>query len=280
MAIYTNLKAVEKQLHGLFESSNLMATDVGNLYDALVRDVDGKEISCDNGVALKIGEYTGNGLQERYATIAGLKDKIAVIGAPANVKTALTKEQSQPYNFTNPAGKPAKAYQIQDVDVHTDIFGIASYQFTDASAENVKVGALVTVDGKGYQTESAGIFAGLKYDESNDKIIEWLEENNIPFIPEYRFDDCRDIRSLPFDFKCNWNNKIILIEVDGGQHYYITQWNNKDDLISQKHRDNIKTKYCIDNGYTLLRIPFWDFERDTYKTKLNKTFFAQSDDLS
>lgn len=149
MAIYTNLKAVEKQLHGLFESSNLMATDVGNLYDALVRDVDGKEISCDNGVALKIGEYTGNGLQERYATIAGLKDKIAVTGAPANVKTALTKEQSQPYNFTNPAGKPAKAYQIQDVDVHTDIFGIASYQFTDASAKNVKVGALVTVDGKG-----------------------------------------------------------------------------------------------------------------------------------
>ena len=36
---------------------------------------------------------------------------------------------------------------------------------------------VVTVDGKGYQTESAGIFAGLKYDESNDKIIEWLEEN-------------------------------------------------------------------------------------------------------
>ena len=112
------------------------------------------------------------------------------------------------------------------------------------------------------------------------KTREWLEDNNIPFIPEYRFDDCRDIRSLPFDFKCDWNDKTILIEVDGGQHYYITQWTNKDDLISQKHRDDIKTKYCIDNGYILLRIPFWDFERDTYKTKLNKTFFAQSDDLS
>lgn len=36
---------------------------------------------------------------------------------------------------------------------------------------------VVTVDGKGYQKEGAGIFAGLKYDESNDKIIEWLEEN-------------------------------------------------------------------------------------------------------
>ncbi len=36
---------------------------------------------------------------------------------------------------------------------------------------------VVTVDGKGFQTEGAGIFAGLRYDESNDKIIEWLEEN-------------------------------------------------------------------------------------------------------
>ena len=36
---------------------------------------------------------------------------------------------------------------------------------------------VVCVDGKGYQTEGAGVFAGLKYDESNTKIIEWLEEN-------------------------------------------------------------------------------------------------------
>jgi isoleucyl-tRNA synthetase len=36
---------------------------------------------------------------------------------------------------------------------------------------------VVTVDGKGYQTADAGIFAGLKYDESNNKIIQWLEEN-------------------------------------------------------------------------------------------------------
>jgi len=38
---------------------------------------------------------------------------------------------------------------------------------------------VVTVNGKGYQTEGAGVFAGLKYDESNDKIIEWLEVNKL-----------------------------------------------------------------------------------------------------
>lgn len=147
--VYTNLASREKNMHGLFESSALLSTDVGNVYDALVRDESNKPIAVDNGVALKIGDYTGNGLEERYATIAKIADKIAVTGAPAEVKTALTTEQGQAYNYTNLAGKPVKTYQIADPSVHTDIFGIASYQFTDDSAEKVKVGNLVTVDGKG-----------------------------------------------------------------------------------------------------------------------------------
>lgn len=147
--IYTNLKAVESGLHGLFESSKLLATDVGNLYDVIVRDSSDKEIEVDNGVAVHVGAYTGNGLQERYATIATAKQAIAVIGTPANVKTAMTKAQEQPYNFTNSAGKPAKAYQIQDAKIHDDIFAVASYQFTDDTADKVKVGSLVVVDGKG-----------------------------------------------------------------------------------------------------------------------------------
>lgn len=153
--VYTNLASREKNMHGLFESSALLATDVGNIYDAFVRDESEKPIAVDNGVALKIGDYSGNGLEERYATIAKITDKIAVTGAPAEVKTALTTEQGQAYNYTNPAGKPVKTYQIADPSVHTDIFGIASYQFTDDSAEKVKVGNLVTVDGKGAWIASA-----------------------------------------------------------------------------------------------------------------------------
>lgn len=149
MAIFTNLKALEANMHGMFESSNLLSTDVGNIFDVLVRDEAEKEISVDNGVAIAVGEYTGNGLEERYGTIAKITDKIAVTGAPANVKTALTKEQEQAYNYTNPAGKPVKTYQIQDPSVHTDIFAIAEYQFTEDSDGKIKVGNLVTVDGKG-----------------------------------------------------------------------------------------------------------------------------------
>ena len=153
--IYTNLKAKENAMHGMFESSLMSATDIGRIFDVIVRDESQKPIEIDNGVPVKIGDYTGNGLQERYATIAKATDAIAVIGSPAEVKTALTTEQGQAYHFVNAAGKPAKAYQVNNPDVYEDIFAVASYQFTDESAENVKVGRLVVTDGKGMYVAQA-----------------------------------------------------------------------------------------------------------------------------
>ena len=146
MAIYTNYNEVPANVHGMFESSRLKATDVGALYDAIVRDDDDKEIAVDNGVAIKMGEYTGDGLQTRYATIAKAGDKIAVTGNPAIVKDAFTKAQEAEYNYFIPAGKPVKAYEVLGEDY--EIFAVAQYQFTSA-ADTVKVGAYVTVDGNG-----------------------------------------------------------------------------------------------------------------------------------
>ena len=108
------------------------------------------------------------------------------------------------------------------------------------------------------------------------KTKEWLEQNNIPFIQEYRFEDCRNKRSLPFDFRCDWHDKVVLIEVDGGQHYYVTQWTDENDLKEQKVRDKIKTQYCKSHGYVLLRIPFWLYNSGTYRNKLQETFFGSN----
>ena len=80
MAIYTDLTKVTPDLHGMFESSRLKATVVGHLYDAIVRDTADEAIEVDNGVAIKVGAYTGDGLQTRYATIAEAGDKIATVG--------------------------------------------------------------------------------------------------------------------------------------------------------------------------------------------------------
>ena len=92
MAIFTNLAAKEVDKHGLFESSNLWSTDIGSNFSVIVRDTENgnKPIAVDNGVGICVLEFTGNGLEERYGRIAKVGDKIAVTGAPALVKTALT----------------------------------------------------------------------------------------------------------------------------------------------------------------------------------------------
>ena len=144
--------------HGIFESSRLKATDVGRIYDALVYVAhttgEGQDavttkdpIEVDNGVAVKIEDFTGNGLQEVYAKIAGVGDKIAVIGTPAVVKDARVASDEIPSKFTNKAGHLAKAYEVLN-DSH-EIFAVADYQFTDASKANIKVGNYVIWDGTG-----------------------------------------------------------------------------------------------------------------------------------
>ena len=145
---YTNSDANGR--HGIFESSRLKATDVGRLYDALVRAEVSNQmvpIEVDNGVAVSIKQFTGNGLQEVYATIAGVGDKIAVVGTPAVVKDARVASDEIPSKFTNKAGHLAKAYEVLN-DSH-EIFAVADYQFTDASKANIKVGNYVTWDGTG-----------------------------------------------------------------------------------------------------------------------------------
>lgn len=83
------------------------------------------------------------------------------------------------------------------------------------------------------------------------KTEEWLIENGVEFYKQYRFDDCRDCRTLPFDFYLP--SKNICIEVDGEQH-------NKEHSIYYSDKtvrhDGIKDEYCVENGIQLIRIPF------------------------
>lgn len=83
------------------------------------------------------------------------------------------------------------------------------------------------------------------------KTEEWLIENGVEFYKQYRFDDCRDRRTLPFDFYLP--SKNICIEVDGEQH-------NKEHSIYYSDKtvrhDGIKDEYCVENGIQLIRIPF------------------------
>lgn len=149
--VYTNMQYTEQGNHGIFEASRLKSNITGHIYDVLVRDNSNKEIDVDNGVCVVVGDYTGNGLQERYGKVAGVKDQVAITGAPALIKDSFTKTQASPYNFYNKAGIPVKTWEL----VKEDIFGISLGQFTKESAAQVKVGAYVVLDGKGMYVAQA-----------------------------------------------------------------------------------------------------------------------------
>lgn len=159
---YVSTKAGNAGMHGIFESSRLESTDVGRIHDVLVRDESGNDpvaIAVDNGVPVKVGEFTGDGLQERYATIAGVKDEIAVIGSVPLIKDAFTRAQNEPFNFYNKAGVDAKAYSVKGL--YEDIFAVADYQFTNTTNDGspnmtlITEGNYVVTDGQGGWTAQA-----------------------------------------------------------------------------------------------------------------------------
>ncbi len=84
-------------------------------------------------------------------------------------------------------------------------------------------------------------------------ISDCLNSISIPFIREYKFDDCRDKRKLPFDFYLPNENKII--EFDGMQHF--EEVNNRNHAMTVKH-DTIKNNYCKEHNIPILRIPYWE----------------------
>lgn len=94
---------------------------------------------------------------------------------------------------------------------------------------------------------------------------------------QYRFNDCRNILPLPFDFAVlDDNGKVLfLIEYDGRQHYEaIEYFGGEKTLKETQKRDKIKNNYCLLNNIPLLRIPHWDYKNidNILNTFLNKVF--------
>ena len=117
-------------------------------------------------------------------------------------------------------------------------------------------GNVFTTSLNNYQKNHSG-----KCPECNERsqgeayICDVLDKYHISYEHQMRFDDCRDKRTLPFDFYLNDYNTIV--EFDGVHHYF--------PVFSQEHfektlrHDEIKNKYCKDHGIRIIRIPYWEF---------------------
>jgi hypothetical protein len=85
-------------------------------------------------------------------------------------------------------------------------------------------------------------------------VLSYLERIKIPYESEKRFDDCRNKKTLPFDFYLPDHN--LLIEYDGIQHVQpVDFWGGQLGFEYRQECDGIKNKYAYNNNIPLLRIP-------------------------
>jgi very-short-patch-repair endonuclease len=94
---------------------------------------------------------------------------------------------------------------------------------------------------------------------SGEKIISnFFEINNIKYESQYKFDDCKNINKLSFDFYLYDYN--LCIEYDGSQHFIKNDFFGEDSFQKTIKNDMIKNNYCKENNINLLRIPYTDYK--------------------
>lgn len=109
------------------------------------------------------------------------------------------------------------------------------------------------------------ISCGCIISKGERKIADILLSNNIFFIRQKIFDNCRfpDTNHLArFDF---WVNDSYIVEYDGPQHYYINHkseqaWNSPERFQRIQFSDNFKNQFCFTHNIPIIRIPFFNYD--------------------
>lgn len=179
------------------------------------------------------------------------------------------------FNKNNP-------YLIQNVNLYFSLNEISLFcDYQEVNLKNGKVHLSFKCScGKTFQTTLDSIMQNKIYcckecskkKSKFERIIEkYLIEIGISYKTQIKFDTCKNIRSLPFDFGVYKNNNLLfLLEIDGQQHFQPCNFNGIDESAAIKRyeetikNDNIKNTWCIENDIKLIRI--------SYKDVLNKKY--------
>lgn len=119
-----------------------------------------------------------------------------------------------------------------------------------------------------------------KESKGERKIRFCLEKLKINFKTQHKFNDCKNKKLLPFDFILWLENKILLIEYQGEQHFKPMGFGSKNpELALEKLKrtqftDKIKFDYCVKNNIPLLLIPYTEY--DNVELILENFFKEQS----
>ena len=140
--------------------------------------------------------------------------------------------------------------------VHSDKY---DYSLVDYSGFDKKVVIICHIHGEFEQTPQNHLKGQncpiCKESKGEYKIREYLINKNINFIPQYKFDDCKNVLLLPFDFYLPDYNTCI--EYNGIQHYKpVEHFGGEERFIIQQKCDKIKLDYCEINKIKLIIIKY------------------------
>jgi hypothetical protein len=130
--------------------------------------------------------------------------------------------------------------------------------------DNIKLLITCLKHGNFLQTPGSHLYGSgcpkCKLSSGELSIEQFLKENLMEYKSQIKFDDCKNIKKLAFDFGVYNKNKLIgLIEFQGKQHYsIIPTWGGKKALDKVIFRDQIKEEYCLRHDIPLLKIPYWE----------------------
>lgn len=113
-----------------------------------------------------------------------------------------------------------------------------------------------------------------KRSSREDMIRSVLDSLGVQYVEQYRFRDCKDRYTLPFDFAVlKGNDPSLLIEYDGRQHYDpVSIFGGAKGLSDRKRKDAIKNDYCKKHNIPLLRLPYTLTDAEIHST-ISKTIY-------
>lgn len=110
-------------------------------------------------------------------------------------------------------------------------------------------------------------------------VIKYLQEHglekNIHFQQYKVFDDLRGVGDgyLSYDFYVLTDKYNVLIECQGGQHYFpVDLWGGEDAFVKQQKHDAMKRKYALDHNILLIEIPYTMFTYESISKLLDDYF--------
>lgn len=223
-----------------------------------------KSSSIKDGVTNKYGEDIINVFQlksvksktkttckERYGVEHHLQDKSIL------EKQKKTNQELYGVDFIPELKKNSQDIFIKRCnEVHNNLY---DYSFVDFIRVDDKIKIICKKHGEFFQRAASHLRGEgcpkCKLSKGERLIMDFLEENNIAYIPQKKFDDCVYKSKLPFDFY--FPDKNMCIEYDGIQHFMIIEnWGGADEFKLRKKKDKIKDKYCLSKHIRLERIKY------------------------